>query len=211
MGRHSTGAWSVYESLRIEISYLIQRGYVVKGGITSSTLIWTDQHGNNSGSIGIICSYLQSAEYKYIQLNYTVTDKVGQKNYINDRVFLIEIPSNLDVGKFLYFLCPQTGRKCRILYRAYGSPIFKCRQAYSHRLYYDCQQSSKLSRYNNNYWRIDKHINNVKKQTCEAKRRYNGKLTKRACRQQRLLNKQNLMDELRWTEGVPKRIRHLVF
>jgi hypothetical protein len=144
-------------------------------------------------------------------LKYTITDRSGKKTALNYRVWLIEVDSNLGKGKVLYFKCPQTGKRCRILYKAYDSDIFKSREAYKNILYYDCQQSSKLSRYNENYWRIDKHLSAIKTQASKGDRTYKGLLTKRAVRFNWLSLKQMKMDHLRWTEGVPKRLRQFSF
>jgi hypothetical protein len=206
MGRHSTGAWTVYESLRIELSYLLKHKYIEKDCIKYCTLSWTDAHGNNSGSISLICSYLDFISGKYIELDYTITSRDGEKTNHNYKIELIEQDSNLGKGKVLYFLCPQTGQKCRILYKAYGSPIFKSRNAYRYRLYYDCQQSSKLSKYNDTYWRVEKHLEKIKKEACRGRRKYKGILTKKTQRYKRLIKKQMVMDDLRWTAGMPKSI-----
>lgn len=180
MGRPSTGAWTVYESLRIELSYLIKNKYLRKGKKQSSILSWANQHGKNSGSITIVLSYLEEVEEKYVRLIYTSTDKLGQKTDHDYKVFFVQVESNLGKGKVLYFLCPTTGKKCRILYKAYNSIIFKSREAYQNRLYYDCQHASKLDKYNDNFWRIDKYVSKISKVSCRGKRTYKGELTKAA-------------------------------
>ena len=211
MGRPSTGAWTVYESSRIEMSYLLKHIYLKKGRIASGNLEWSNQHGKKLGSIGLICCYGSEDNEKFIVLEYTITDRSGKKTALNYRVWLIEVDSNLGKGKVLYFKCPQSGKRSRILYKAYDSDIFKSREAYKNILYYDCQQSSKLSRYNENYWRIDKHLSDIKTQASNGDRTYKGLLTKRAVRFNWLSLKQMKMDHLRWTEGVPKRLRQFDF
>ena len=57
MGRPSTGAWTVYESLKIELTYLLKHNYFRKGRIASGNLDWSNQHGKKLGSIGVICCY----------------------------------------------------------------------------------------------------------------------------------------------------------
>jgi hypothetical protein len=207
MGRPSIGAWTVYECLRIELSYLLEHRYLVKGEKRGGIVGWTNQHGKDAGTIGIECSYLNGYDEKYIRLTYTATDKGGQKTDYNYKIMLVEVDSNLGRGKVLYFACPNTNRKCRILYKADTSEIFKSRDGYNDRLYYDCQHSSKVDKYNNNYWRLDKHLNKIEKTTKRGRRTYDGLLTKKACRYSRLHLKQWKMDELRWTLGVPKCLR----
>jgi hypothetical protein len=209
MARPSTGAWTVYESLRIELSFLLKNSFIKKGCTVSSPLTWTNQHSKESGSIFFKSSYLGTSQDNYIELIYTLT-RNGEKLNKNYKVYLHEQPSNLSKGSVLYFLCPQSGRKCRILYSAYGSDFFKAREAYSNRLYYDCQMASKLCKYNDNYWRIDKLLEKLKKQSCYGRRSYAGLLTKKAVRYNRLSLKQAQMDELRWTLGAPKSLRSLL-
>jgi hypothetical protein len=211
MGRPSTGAWTVYESLRIELSYLIKNKFLIKGSVQSSMLSWTNQHGEKSGNIKIILSYLTRVDEKYIRLIYTCTDGTGNKTEYDYKVFFVEVKSNLGKGNILYFRCPQTSSKCRIIYKAYNSGIFKSRDAYHQRLYYDCQQSSKLSKYNDNFWRLDKHLLKLEKVALRGERTYKGLLTRNAERFNRLTNKQCEMDELRWTLGVPKCLRNEIF
>ncbi|RYY68059.1 MAG: hypothetical protein EOO13_13310 [Chitinophagaceae bacterium] len=203
MARPSTGAWSVYESLRIEMTFLLKKGFIRKGCIITGPMSWTNQHGQASGSIHFKSSYLGTPESNYIELSYTLASN-GEKKKRNYKVYLHEQPSNLGKGSVLYFLCPQSDRKCRILYSAYGSDLFKSREAYRNRLYYDCQQASKLSKYNDTYWRLESHLKKLQKQACYGERTYNGLLTKKAVRYKRLAWKQMRMDELRWTLGALK-------
>lgn len=207
MARLSTGAWTVYESLRIEMPYLLKRGYIKKGCVMHFNLNWSDQRGNASGNISCISSYLNNPGEQYLELIYTLTKRDGTKTHRRYKVYLHEQDSNLGKGKVLYFLCPQSGRRCRILYSAYGSELFKARTSYQHRLYYDCQQASKLSRYNDTYWRIDSHLEKISDVSDSGHRTYRGEPTKAAQRYIRLLEKQYRMDHLRWTAGMPKALR----
>src|SRR4051794_10619144 len=116
-----------------------------------------------TGSISCVSSYLENDCNKYLELIYTLTSRRdGTKTNRQYKVYLDEVDSNLSKGKVLYFLCPESGRRCRILYSAYGSYLFKSREVYRYRLYYDCQQASKLSKYNDTYWRIESHLKKVK-------------------------------------------------
>jgi hypothetical protein len=207
MARPSTGAWNVYESLRIEMTYLLKNGFIKKGCVISSSLSWSNQYGNSSGNIAFQSSYLGPPDTNYIHLIYTLT-KDGEKLDRNYKVYLHEQESNLGKGKVLYFLCPVNHSKCRILYSAYGSDFFKSRTAYRHRLYYDCQQSSKISRYNDNYWRIENHLKKLKQVSCCGNRTFKGDLTKASKRYNRLRERQYLMDRLRWSSVGMPRILH---
>ena len=207
MGRASSGTWTVYESKRLELSGLLKQRFIKKGHQIATRLSWTDNRGANTGSILMFSSYTDELDGKYIELSYAHFDRDGNKSNHKYRIRLLEQPSNLGKGKILYFICPKTFVRCRILYMAYGSPIFKARVAYRPRLYYDCQRASKLSRYNDSFWRIDSHLGKLLARARQGKRTFKGRLTKAARRYTRLYSKQCVMEELRWTLGAPKSIR----
>lgn len=90
-------------------------------------------------------------------------------------IHLVTLRSNLGNGDVYYFLCPQTGRRARVLYRCNGSPIFMHRQAYQ-RLFYTCQVVSKNELHSLMYWRFSNKLNALY-QKAEKKSHYRGKLT----------------------------------
>lgn len=142
MGRYSTGAQTVNAIQRLEVSDLNRYGYfdfikAKRYGHHAQTMKW-----NNGGSIGIETH--NTKEGCFLVLDYTVTDQsTGERTSIKYKVQIELIPSNLGKGYLLYFICPVSFRRCRILYRAYGSLHFKAREAYNYRLYYEIQTSSK--------------------------------------------------------------------
>lgn len=152
MGRISTGARTTSGCRRIELSYLLNEGYIQKGAITNGQLIWTDD-----SSLGIQCFYTEKRQH--IRLIYTITDRFSGKSQDMDyQVQITTVPSNLGKGEVLYLVCPDSGRRCRILYQAYGSSIYKCRKTYNNRIYYSTQISSKYDKYNDGYWQLDRHF-----------------------------------------------------
>ncbi len=210
MGRNSTGAWTTDDCLRIELSYLLKAGYLIRGKFTSGSLSW-HCNGNPSGIINIDSRWpLDTAQRPSIRLTYTITDKrTGEKENRDDTVYLESRPSNLGKGAVLYFICPSSGKRCRVLYKAYGCPIWKSRLAYQHRIYYPSQQSSKREYANNRYWQLDKQIS-----VLQGKRRagvYQGMQTKRAERLERLEFMQWEFDHLRWSpESMTLGVRRAV-
>lgn len=199
MGRDRTGTTTA-ETCRIELSYLLNNDFIQKGSNTNGTLNWTD-----GSSIAIECKYTN--EEQYIRLLYTLTSWNGEKSELDYKIQLSFVPSNLGKGEVPYFLCPATGNRCRILYRAYGSHIFKSRSAYNHTIFYPSQVSSKIYKYCDEYWRLDKEIKKLKEET-RNQTHYNGKPTRRYKRLQRLIEKQNRADYLRFTPAhMPKLLR----
>ena len=209
MGRHSTGAWTTSESQKIDLSFLLRNGYIKKGGKHTGWMGWTDSWwGKDTGSITIESCYTE--EDKYIRLIYTSTDLDGNKQDQDYKIRLTTRPSNLGKGEVLYFICPRTGRLCRILYNAYYYGKFMSRYGYNYRLYYPGQISSQYSRYNEIYWTLDHQLKKLYKQRRTST--YNGKITRRA---QRILTKEDKMeraDYLRWSPlSMPHSIRKLIY
>lgn len=196
MGRHSTGAETCEGSKRIDLSFLLKLKHFQKDRSISGTIKWTDKHGGDCGNIHII-SY-HTDEEKYLQLKYTLTDhRTQQKIDYDYKIMLTSVPSNLGKGEVLYFLCPETGKRCKILYMAYGSHKWKSRAAYPHRIYYDSQTSAKKSIENDRYWAITKRLEKLEGQRYQ-KLTYKGQPTKRALLLERLRKEQAYYDRVRW-------------
>lgn len=191
MGRNSTGALTTTEISRIELSYLLKKGYIQKGKHITAPLSWT-----NGSWISIESKYTE--EEHYLRLKYILTDsRDGKATELDYKITLYAKPSNLGKGEVLYFVCPRSGNLCRILYRAYGSLKWKCRQAYSCRIYYPIQTSSKMSKYNDRYWEAERALEKMYQE--RATSTYRGKPTRRALRIERLEETRYHMDLLRFS------------
>jgi hypothetical protein len=201
MGRQSTGAIHTKGALRIELKYLLKQGFIKKNCTKQGTLSW-----NNGSIISFYSCYTN--EEKYLRLVYYTTDNTtGEKQDYDYKIELVEVPSNLGKGSVLYFVCPVSWNKCRILYKCYGSPKWKYLKAYNCRIYYESQMVSHCDYYNTRYWQIDKQIKEL-----EAQRKsylYKDRATKRYLKLQRLKARQERFDLLRWTIGMPKSLRKL--
>jgi len=205
MGRWSTGALTTGEALRIELSYLLKVGIIKKGCEIHSSLSWT-----SGANIKIETNYHVEAGY-YIRLIYTKTESETDKTNHDYKIYLDEVPSNLGKGNILYFICPVSGNRCRVLYMCYGSQIFKSRLAYQHRIYYKCQISSKMDHANSRYWSIDGRIENLKKDR-RKQLTYKGKPTKYALHLARLEEERDYFDNARFGPlSMPKSIRGLIY
>lgn len=194
MGRKSTGAQTVNAIQRLEISKLKAMGYFefFKRGHGNHTqrMSWSD-----GSKIGIETHHTKDGSY--LLLNYNVIDnRTGAKTEMYYKVQIEFKPSNLGKGYVLYFICPVSFKRCRILYRAYGSQYFKAREAYQYRLYYTAQTSSKK------YQLIDRFetVRNKVEKIWQTKKRkqttFKGKPTKQAIRKKKLENKYFVLDEM---------------
>jgi hypothetical protein len=195
MGRKSTGATTCEECKRIELSYLLKKGYLRKGQTTIGNLIWTNKDGFNVGEIQVKGHW--GKDEKYIRLGYTFTDREGKAHDYDYKIYLEAVPSNLGKGEVLYFLCPQSGKRCRVLYMAYGCPIWKAREAYTHRIYYNGQTSSKYDRPNDRYWVLERRLEKLHREKYLTYS-YNGRPTKKALRLERMREKRDYFDSIRW-------------
>lgn len=76
-----------------------------------------------------------------LALSFRYIDLAGSVRLEN--IALLEEPSNLGIGKVLYFLCPYSGRKCRTLYT--DGYVFASRYALKNAVY-SYQNKSKKDR-----------------------------------------------------------------
>lgn len=192
MGRNSTGVWSTEDALILDLSWLIKKGYLVRGHLGFGTIHWNIKK-KEIASVQIFTVYTDLENY--VRLSYTIKQK-DEKTNIICRVDLMEKPSNLGKGNVPFFKCPVSGKPCRKLYMAYGSTIFKSREAYQNRIYYPIQIEGKRSLDNERFWILSKQIKSLEKERFTFT--YAGKITRRAARMERLLHKQWIADERRW-------------
>ena len=121
------------------------------------------------------------------------------------RIDIEAVRSNLGRGQLLYFRCPETGRRCRMLYMAYNYPTFKAREAYRIRLYYPKQLTGGRGRYNALYWIAEEQLEQLSQR--RQSHSYAGKPTRLAQRIEALEARQHYLNVMRWTEGLPAFLR----
>lgn len=120
MAKHPTFP-TFYEDLKtISISFLKTQNYLVGESFKGGTITWS-RYGRETGTISIKVN--TQSETPYLELDY----KYNQTP-INYRVQLVSIPSNLGNGVIWFFICPHTGKRCRILYS--GDSYFLHRTAF---------------------------------------------------------------------------------
>lgn len=194
MGRASTGAVETTAVMRLDISFLKSAGYLRKGCGTEGIISWS-----NGAEMKAITAYGHRG--RYVELRYR-EDGVKRREEIE----ITTVPSNLGAGEVPYFVCPIRRSRARILYRAYGSPIFKSREAYQNRIYYAGQRCSRYSRPNTRYWEIEAKLEELDQQRHQVY--YNGKETRRHRRRMRLLEQQQQADQARYQpENIPLSMR----
>lgn len=130
MPKRSTHPILLDNILRLEISDLKRLGYL-EPGRSSGTINWS-RNGNKIATIHI------NVTIDYTELDYNYNGK--PRNY---RIPFVTVPSNLNKGEVLYFLCPKTNKRCRVLYQVGG--YFLHREAFQHCMY-EKQTQSKRNR-----------------------------------------------------------------
>ncbi len=199
MGREKTGAIFTSEARRLELSFLIKRGLLQRNARIQGVINWNIRN-EPTGSMSVITNH--SPDEKYIRVLYTATNFDGVKTNFDYKIDLVEINSNLGKGKVLYMICPESKKRCRILYLAYGANKFKCREAYQNRLYFSTQKCSKLDFWNTKYFEMQSKIEKFGSLRTTT---HKGKPTKRALRFDRLMIEKNYCDSMRWGEfGMTK-------
>ena len=87
--------------------------------------------------------------------------------------------------------------KCRVLYMAYGSEYFKCRQAYTNRIFYYIQTVSKYYYSFQRYFDLEKQLEEIYYNKKYFKETYRGLETRAFKRVQRIINKKEQFDNAR--------------
>lgn len=177
MGRISTGIEKTASVCRIDMRDLTRWG-VLKHNSYSFSMEWTD------GS-SIWLEVNSSEEGKYIVAEYKLTDFKGDSYNIKYTISLDRIPSNLGRGYIYYFICPKTGKRCRVLYRAYGSHTFRARESYPYRLYYPIQTESKKYRMFERIHSMKAKLDRLNEGRKRKQDYFRGKRTKKSLRREK--------------------------
>lgn len=169
----------------VSISNLRKWGYLKPGIYRTGTITWS-RNGTVNSSIGIAVN--TKAESPYLEFSYTYGEQP-----IRYKVELTTVPANIGKGKVWYFVCPSTGRNCRVLYSV-GS-LFLHRHACKGYMY----EKQTYSQKNRGIMRMYEKVFNSDKlyeqlYNKHFKRSYAGKPTKRFLR---------LMQKIRESENMP--------
>lgn len=173
------------EVLKLNISKLKEWGYLNPEQVQNGTITWS-RNNNKTGSISIKVNTL--ADQPYLELDYNFRDE--PRNY---KVYLTSVPSNLGKGFVWYFLCPETHKRCRILYSIGG--YFLHREAFNGCMYESQTYSKKtrdLIKLLDPHFKSEKLYSELYKK--HLKKSYAGKPTKKYKR---------LVQEIEKAESIP--------
>ncbi len=141
MGNYRWGYTTVESCKTLSLKRLREWGFI-EPNCYQSTAITFYTGKEETGSMRIWISTLSNDAY--VQLKYYFEEKEGNR-YIDYKIPLVKVPSNLGKGFRYYFLCPVTGKKCVKLYRPPREDYFLHREAFKG-LRYEQQIKSKKSR-----------------------------------------------------------------
>ncbi|MFC1794914.1 hypothetical protein ACFL3Q_15165 [Planctomycetota bacterium] len=134
MGRYYFDKKDTVEDCRsVSISFLRKHDYFC--GYRSGGIAWKNGFGEETSSIGIVVSTMDSDDY--VRFQYTTTDRnTGEKTDYDYKVQLTTTPCNLG-GVRYWFICPLSkngvycGRRVAKLYCAPSANYYGCRHCYN--------------------------------------------------------------------------------
>lgn len=177
---------TLYDDLKtVSISFLTKHGYLKPNLWQSGTINWS-RNGNKTGSISIVVN--TQTESPYLELDYKCNEAP-----INYRVQLISAPSNLGKGIVWYFVCPNTGKRCRKLYLA--DTYFYHRSAFRGCMYEIQTKSKKDRQMTQKYKPLYKGNEYDQLQAKYFKAYYNGEPTKRFLRIMKVIRRAEAMPD----------------
>jgi hypothetical protein len=135
MPRHYTFPDLLDECKTLSISKFREWGYLEPGTFKSGVVHWS-RNEQRYASIGVLIDTF--ADRPYLELDYKCNGEP-----IKYKVYLTSVSSNIGRGKVWYFLCPNTGKRCRKLYMI--NTYFLHRTAFKGAMY-EKQTYSKHSR-----------------------------------------------------------------
>lgn len=188
-GRSNRSAITTGEAAKLNIDKLVKDNCFKVGTNISFTSSWS-----NGWKINMLSKGKEDEMYLRVMYKQTNNTTKESKDFVYN-IHIEKVKSNLGKGYNLYFLCPVIGKRCKILYLCYNSEMFKCREAYRNRIYYNSQTHSKEYRLNGRYFHIEAQLE--KQYNMRATSTYKGKQTKRKTRLNKLIEKRNNVDELR--------------
>jgi len=113
---------------------------------SATTLTWTRRLSGKKSSIGAI---IDVTDEPYIKVNYTITDRDGNKTDYDYKITLTTTPCNFG-GVRYWFICPLSvngnfcGRRVGTLYLGPGGKYFGCRHCYN--LSYESRNEPRFAR-----------------------------------------------------------------
>ena len=114
--------------LRLDINSLVRRG-VFRLGAATGLIQFSNSHTGENVASGYISVATEAAHCGWIRL------QIGS---LDQRITLIRRPRHFGGGQW-YFECPQSWRRCSVLWMPPGANSFACRQSWGRQVAYSSQ------------------------------------------------------------------------
>jgi hypothetical protein len=164
------GVYIKEELLKLDLSMLLMHGVIRKNKRTSGLIALTGISDINYMSV-------YNQEEKYIKLIYDNSKDHLIGNYHYDQMIeLTTVQSNLGKGEVIYFICPVTKQKARILFWNPDDNLWESRFAFEYGFYYKSQLCNKLSYHEDMYWSFEEQL--LRLNHLSQKEHYKGKPTR---------------------------------
>lgn len=135
------------QSLALDVRQLHQKRLLSPG--TSFSWHWTTNHGERAGSIGV------SVGHQQVTLNYQWTPDGGDPRPITCPLWIDRTPCNYG-GQRPWFLCPQCGRRCAVVYFGGRNGRYACRNCLN--LAYLSEAEDGIGRLWRKQWRLENRL-----------------------------------------------------
>ena len=126
---------------KLDLSIFRLNKWNLLNGYASTTVTWTWRLSGRKNSIRVI---VNTEDDPYVRLQYTLTDREGNKKDIDFEVRLTTTPCNFG-GVRYWFCCPLCGQRVGCLYS--HDDYFCCRTCAN--LTYESRNESRLGRFGN--------------------------------------------------------------
>lgn len=177
MGNYNLGAATTGATMKLDLRIMLRYGQIKNGARLSGTIEWT-----YGGRVSFVSDCREND--KFLRLVYSVEKRNGKTIEMDYRITIDAVPSNLGKGEVLYFVCPKSYQRARVLYDAYGLGVFAHRDWYKdhldRRILYNSQQTSKRWYANTRYFNLKSEIERLEEKAHAKYKKmyYRGKLTK---------------------------------
>ena len=114
--------------LRLDVNSLVRRG-VFRLGTSIGLIQFSNSHTGENVASGYISAGSEAAHCGWIRL---------QMGSLDQRITLIRRPRHFGGGQW-YFECPQSWRRCSVLWMPPGAKSFACRQTWGRQVAYSSQ------------------------------------------------------------------------
>ena len=150
------GGWRphIESALCLNLRTLFRRSAIWPGCNVSSGWQWTDDDGEQVGSVGFRATL--GDDSGTLTLDYS-TGRDGERRNITCPVSLVTLPRHYG-GRIWYFVCPYTGRRARKLYKWAPIDYFCHREAIKPKPTYACQRVGGGDRINAQRWALRRKL-----------------------------------------------------